>query len=1487
MKLRLLAFAGAGLALALTAIPLRAATHTWTGNGRDALWSNPANWTTSAAPDARDASLQLVFPVHARASQQPVNNIPGLVVTSLTLSGSNYELDALSASHGLAIAAGGTVTCSGTNNSVAPLLGLSVNSGIANVAVAGSAVFHVHSAIAGPGSITKSGTGTWWIEGAAPNTFAQLFVTGGLAGLNKPAGTTAVGGGVEIHPGGTLRLNAANQIPDHGEVVMVASSLAALPVLDLNRHDETVAGLSGTGVIELGDTISFPLPLGSATLTIDQTNATRVFSGPIHGVGGSIRKRGPGSLSFNYSLLPGAGAVSTYSGLTDVVAGEVYFNRPVPNTGVQVSGAAQVGGTRTPGIAGAPTASVGRLNLAFGACAPGAHALGVETPLASGGLGMRSSSRFVARLVSPTVYHRANVSGQVWLEGPVLELAADYQPSAGTTFTLIDNAGTDAVIGYFAALPEGAALEANGLKYRVSYVGGDGNDVTLTRLLEIIPNPPPVLKLSSQPPPEGGSNGVALFASARAAARFDVEVNEDLADPLGWHWMSEAVADESGQLRFFDPGFGQQPKRFYRFAESALSPVVDPPPSSRFVSISNLPPEVVTAAQQYLLMFAPRADTPSAAESEWSSVALAPQATLIFDPSHLSGNEPAYAELKVVPAGRPQGEARGYLIVSLTENDSPIVEFNTRGRTKTDRLLARVPSGAPDKIFRFSPAYWVVENSAGQRLIDFGTPPVAFAGDLSPGDLSGSLKVNPVTGAWEITQLPARTYAPTFDYRAMKQAFLSNSAAAHFRSQRAQVSALRWNRLRGGRPTVLTVAPQETKTFLSGTPLNRVRLESENDSAAIAQLTIRREGGFTATGLRGGSALVRLVTETGQVQEYTLNVSAAGGGAAPMFQAQGACPSWTMLDWWAGAGWNADQRHYYQYSDEQWCPKVGCGPVALAMLLGWWDAHGVPSAFYKLRSGRGNAEYFRFDFDSLSTPDAPQFPDNSEALVRAVYDDLHGLCNTLCQATGAGATAPDQMASAFAEYMARVVFQQPAPMGEFGGAFVACAPEASWNDGFLLGGTDWQGGGKAVADGIINNQPVGSEGGRPGIVGIWAGTVLHYVLAYGYAFVKFYDDCAVVASGRLFRCNMGWGEAEPEWHDAEAVWFGLTANLWQNNTPVLPPGYVPPPETPPFDSVLDPDRCAAVLNDAGTQLDLFALAGRTQPGSFERVYSSDAGVTWHQGFDEVLTSGLFRSSPAASVSADGNIVDVFGRGMDDRLWRNRSLNGGGDFAGWMPVTHPSGVTGDGYDSAPAAAGSANGQILHLMARWSSGKFFHTRLTPASTHWSGPGAVGSGYFESAPALACSGDGQKVHAFGKGLDQRIYWSTSSNAGTNWTDWVPIGMGTFNSAPAAAASADGNSVHLVARGMDNRYWAVVGFNGVWSNWEAIGQGTFSSSPAVVCTANAGTVHVFGRGVPPPPPPQGTLPDPNLPRLWRTVSINGGSTWPYAWVPIEPQWE
>lgn len=61
-----------------------------------------------------------------------------------------------------------------------------------------------------------------------------------------------------------------------------------------------------------------------------------------------------------------------------------------------------------------------------------------------------------------------------YLEGGVIK--------KGDTFTIIDNKTTRPMSGTFKDLPEGAEITVGGATFKISYVGGDGNDVVLTAL---------------------------------------------------------------------------------------------------------------------------------------------------------------------------------------------------------------------------------------------------------------------------------------------------------------------------------------------------------------------------------------------------------------------------------------------------------------------------------------------------------------------------------------------------------------------------------------------------------------------------------------------------------------------------------------------------------------------------------------------------------------------------------------------------------------------------------------------------------------------------------------------------------------------------------------------------------------------------------------------------------------------------------------------
>ncbi|MFN6051523.1 MAG: hypothetical protein ACK47R_11895, partial [Planctomycetia bacterium] len=71
-------------------------------------------------------------------------------------------------------------------------------------------------------------------------------------------------------------------------------------------------------------------------------------------------------------------------------------------------------------------------------------------------------------------------SGNVNLASATLNLSSTFTGNQGTVFTILDNQGSGTISGTFTGLAEGAAVTVNGRAYQISYVGGTGNDVTLT-----------------------------------------------------------------------------------------------------------------------------------------------------------------------------------------------------------------------------------------------------------------------------------------------------------------------------------------------------------------------------------------------------------------------------------------------------------------------------------------------------------------------------------------------------------------------------------------------------------------------------------------------------------------------------------------------------------------------------------------------------------------------------------------------------------------------------------------------------------------------------------------------------------------------------------------------------------------------------------------------------------------------------------------------
>ncbi|MFT3746150.1 MAG: cohesin domain-containing protein [Pyrinomonadaceae bacterium] len=136
------------------------------------------------------------------------------------------------------------------------------------------------------------------------------------------------------------------------------------------------------------------------------------------------------------------------------------------NKAITVKGIFTVGGTLAVSSAGAtlsPGFSPGIIN--------------------SGNFSLVSGSNLNIELngnIAGSLYDQVNVTGTVSLGGANLVTSVGYAPTTGHTYTIVNNDGADAVSGIFNGLPEGTVFFVGPNSFRISYVGGTGNDVVLT-----------------------------------------------------------------------------------------------------------------------------------------------------------------------------------------------------------------------------------------------------------------------------------------------------------------------------------------------------------------------------------------------------------------------------------------------------------------------------------------------------------------------------------------------------------------------------------------------------------------------------------------------------------------------------------------------------------------------------------------------------------------------------------------------------------------------------------------------------------------------------------------------------------------------------------------------------------------------------------------------------------------------------------------------
>ena len=267
---------------------------------------------------------------------------------------------------------------------------------------------------------------------------------------------------------GTGYTASGNEIGLTGGIVVshgAGNTVLNLPI-NVEASQTFTVSLAGANLFLNG---AVGLDRGRGFLTFDGAGQTLVVgnisgSGIIIGGGGAIRKNGTGTLWILQDLTLGGSMV--------VNGGTLIVDGRMSNSVVTVNASATLRGT---GKVGGLTVNSG------GAVSPGLNSPAILDSL--GNAALNAGSTFNIQLNGTSVglnYDQLKVQGTVTLGG-TLNVTAGFVAAIGDTFTIIDNDGADAVTGLFNGLPEGAEFLIGTESFQISYAGGTGNDVVLTR----------------------------------------------------------------------------------------------------------------------------------------------------------------------------------------------------------------------------------------------------------------------------------------------------------------------------------------------------------------------------------------------------------------------------------------------------------------------------------------------------------------------------------------------------------------------------------------------------------------------------------------------------------------------------------------------------------------------------------------------------------------------------------------------------------------------------------------------------------------------------------------------------------------------------------------------------------------------------------------------------------------------------------------------
>ena len=402
-------------------------------------------------------------------------------------------------------------------------------------------------AIGGPGGLTKAGAGLLTLNGNPTNTFNGLTkVVEGELILDKPLsesihGDLLIGDGIGGVSSDRVRVRGSgDEIWNGSRIILSNSGLLILDsVLDM------VGSIEGQGNISLLNNTS--------GLIVGRNNLSTTFSGQITGTGG-FEKLGSGRLHLT--------ANNTFTGACGATEGLLVVDGEMTSSfGMQLNRPLNPSNT-PPGIVGGAGTLPKILGYPGGLVSPGNGPGNTAILKVKGELNLSSGDvRIEANGVTPgEEYDRIRASGAVVLGNSSLYFTVGFPATTNDSFIVLQKDSPGPIQGFFLNTSEGSIFGTSPNTFRITYQGGDGNDVVLRRV--VIPGST-ISGITATT-----AEKMEILGQGQPFVTYILEAAPHLDLPIPWTPIATNSANDLGIYQFVDAyadqGTQLYPKRFYR-----------------------------------------------------------------------------------------------------------------------------------------------------------------------------------------------------------------------------------------------------------------------------------------------------------------------------------------------------------------------------------------------------------------------------------------------------------------------------------------------------------------------------------------------------------------------------------------------------------------------------------------------------------------------------------------------------------------------------------------------------------------------------------------------------------------------------------------------------------------------------------------------------------------------------------------------------------